>query len=178
MDLTKTRYATFEELRLYCRRVASAVGLASIEIFGYKDPVVREYAVELGLALQLTNILRDVAGDAEAGRLYLPLEDLAKFGVSETALVGAHKGGTASNGVASLLRFEADRARSHYERAAELLPRGDRRSMLAAEIMGAIYREILETLAERGFPPQRVRLGKPRKAWIAARTFVRNRLGA
>jgi phytoene synthase len=177
MDLTTRRYATFADLRVYCERVASAVGLASIEIFGYEDPGAREYAVELGLALQLTNILRDVSPDAERDRLYLPLEDLARFGVGEAELLAAARDPHVPRpeGLARLLAFEADRARSHYAAAAARLPPRDRRSMLAAEIMGAIYRAVLEKWAARGHPVggERIALGKPRKAWLALRTVPR-----
>jgi phytoene synthase len=177
MDLAPRRYATFAELRVYCERVASAVGLASIEIFGYEDPRTRAYAVELGLALQLTNILRDVAADAARGRLYLPLEDLARFEVSPDALLAAAGDGRAPRppGLDALLAFEADRARSHYAAAAAALPARDRRSMLAAEIMGAIYRALLEEWARRGHPVggPRVRIGKPRRIALALRTIPR-----
>jgi phytoene synthase len=177
MDLTTSRYATFADLRVYCERVASAVGLASIEIFGYDDPRTREYAVELGLALQLTNILRDVAADAERDRVYLPLEDLARFGVLEEELRAATRDPRAPrpSGLDPLLAFEADRARSHYAAAAAALPERDRRSMLPAEIMGAIYRAVLEGWAARGHPlaGPRVTLGKPRKIWLALRTVPR-----
>ncbi len=176
MDLTTRRYATFADLRVYCERVASAVGLASIEIFGYDDPRTREYAVELGLALQLTNILRDVGPDAARDRLYLPLEDLAACGVSEDEVLGvARLGAPRPAGLERLLAFEADRARSHYAAAARTLPRRDRRSMLAAEIMGAIYREVLEEWARRGHPlgGARVRVGRPRKIALALRTIAR-----
>jgi phytoene synthase len=182
MDLTTTRYATFTELRVYCERVASAVGLASIEIFGYDDPRTREYAVELGMALQLTNILRDVAPDAARDRLYLPLEDLARFGVSEADLVAFARDPARPRPARlhELLAFEAERARSHFAAAARLLPERDRRSMLAAEIMGGIYRAVLEAWAGRGFPVggARIALSKPRKLWIAARTLLRVRFGA
>jgi phytoene synthase len=177
MDLTTRRYATFADLRVYCGRVASAVGLASIEIFGYADPRTREYAVELGLALQLTNILRDVGPDAARDRLYLPLEDLAACGVSEEEVLGAARDPEAKHppGLGRLLAREADRARSHYEAAAAALPRRDRRSMLAAEIMGAIYRGVLEEWARRGHPVGgvRVQLGRPRKIALALRTIPR-----
>jgi phytoene synthase len=177
MDLTTRRYATFADLRVYCERVASAVGLASIEIFGYDDPRTREYAVELGLALQLTNILRDVAADAERDRVYLPLEDLARFGVTEEALLAASRapGVPRPEGIGRLLAFEADRARSHYAAAAERLPGRDRRSMLPAEIMGTIYRAVLEAWASSGHPVggERVGIGRPRKIWLALRTVPR-----
>ncbi len=182
MDLTTTRYATFAELRVYCERVASAVGLASIEIFGYDDLRTREYAVELGLALQLTNILRDIAQDTARDRLYLPLEDLARFGVGEAELVAYARDPARPRpaGHAPLLAFEADRARSHYAAAARLLPGPDRRSLAAAEIMGAIYRAVLESWAGRGYPVggPRVKLGTLRKLWIAGRTLLRARFAS
>ena len=177
MDLTTRRYATFADLRVYCERVASAVGLASIEIFEYADPRTREYATELGLALQLTNILRDVATDAARDRIYLPLEDLGRFGVGEEEIL-ATAGDPRSPrtaGLERLLAFEADRARSHYAAAVERLPETDRRSMLPAEIMAAIYRAVLEEWARRGHPVggPRVQLGPPRKVWLALRTIPR-----
>ena len=171
MDLTTRRYATWPALRVYCERVASAVGLASIEIFGYESPRTREYAVELGVALQLTNILRDVATDAARDRLYVPLEDLARFGVPEQALM---RPGARRPEVTSLLAFQADRAREHYEKARSLLPPEDRSAMLAAEIMGAVYRAILGEIVRRGYPlGPRVALSRLRKAWIALRTVPR-----
>jgi 15-cis-phytoene synthase len=176
MDLTERRYPSFQALRVYCERVASAVGLLTIEIFGYREPAAREYARELGVALQLTNILRDVAVDAARGRLYLPLEDLRRFQVTEDEILGA----LASPGRPqrqALLAFQADRAREHYARAASLLPEADRRSLRSAEVMAAVYRETLEQLARRGYPigGPRVRLSRPRKLWITARTIVRGR---
>jgi phytoene synthase len=182
MDLTERRYETFSDLRVYCERVASAVGLASIEIFGYSNPQTRTYAVELGLALQLTNILRDVAADAARGRLYMPLEDLDRFDVHERELLGAADTPPERrpSGIREFMAFEADRARGHYAAAAEGLPPEDRRSMLAAEIMGRIYRALLEELGRRGYPigGPRVRLGRPRKAWIALGTAARAYGGA
>jgi phytoene synthase len=173
MDLTPRRYATFAELRAYCEKVASAVGLASIEIFEYRHPRTREYAAELGVALQLTNILRDVDADGARGRLYLPLEDLARFGVAEAEMLGG-TAGPRSPEVAALLRFEADRAREHYARAAALLPVEDRRAMASAELMAGVYRTLLEELVRRSFPPgPRLRLSTPRKLWVAARTMAR-----
>jgi phytoene synthase len=176
MDLTTRRYATLADLRVYCQRVASAVGLASIEIFGYDDARTRDYAVELGLALQLTNILRDVGVDAARDRLYLPLEDLSRFGVPVEDLLAAARGSAGRPpGLAGLLAFEADHARAHYAAAAEALPERDRRAMLPAEIMGTIYRAVLEEWARRGHPVggARTQLGKPRKIWLALRTIPR-----
>lgn len=180
MDLEGTRYATFDELSLYCRRVAGAVGLASIEIFGYGDPRTRDYAVELGLALQLTNILRDVSDDAARGRLYLPLSELQEAGLGpEEFLQAAVRDASPPPAVAALLGAQARRARDHYEKAAALLPDCDRRPMAAAEIMRAVYRALLEELERRGHPlGVRVSLSRPRKAWIALRTLARVRLSA
>ena len=153
------RYATFADLRAYCERVASAVGLASIEIFGYDDPGTRDYAMRAGPRPPVTNILRDVAADAGRDRLYLPLEDLARFEVPEDALLAAARDPrvTRPPGLGLLLAFEADRARSHYAAAASALAERDRRSMLAAEIMSAIYRAVLEEWVRRGRP-----VGAPR----------------
>ena len=174
MDLTVRRYATFEDLRVYCSRVASAVGLASIEIFGYTSPLTREYARELGLALQLTNILRDVSVDAARGRIYVPLEDLARFGVTEEVFVGAARDGRAPAAMQELLTFQAARARRHHERAAELLPPVDRRAMLSARVMGAVYRELLDEIVRRGIPlgVGRVTLSRWRRLWAMARTLL------
>jgi phytoene synthase len=175
MDLTTTRYPTSADLERYCRRVASNVGLAAIEIFGYTDPAAREFAVQLGLALQLTNILRDIASDAARGRLYLPLEDLARFGVEEEELMQlASRNDGRRTEVAALLAFEVARARRHFARAQEALPVADRRAMISARVMGAIYREILETYARCGCPigGPRVRLSSPRKAWIVLRLLA------
>lgn len=175
MDLAIRRYRTFADLRVYCERVASAVGLASIEVFGYTNPQTRRYAVELGVALQLTNILRDVAADAARGRLYIPLEDLDRFRVGEEQVL--HPTGEASAQLRLLLGYQAERAREHYEAARRLLPPEDRRSMTSAEIMSAVYREILDELTRRGFPVAgpRVRLSRPRKAWIALVALARSR---
>jgi phytoene synthase len=176
MDLVKRRYEDFPELRAYCERVASAVGLASIEIFEYSSPRTREYAVALGLALQLTNILRDVAADAARDRIYIPLEDLRRFGVLEREILASPLGPVPPRPeTEALLAFQADRARAHYESARALLPPEDRRSMLAAEIMGAIYRDILETIVRRGYPlgGPRVGLTRARKAALALRTLAR-----
>jgi 15-cis-phytoene synthase len=142
MDLTTQRYATFEELRVYCYRVASAVGLVSIEIFGYRNPRCKEYAVELGLALQMTNIIRDVGKDLQAGRIYLPQEDLTRFNYSETELQDRQY----NERFIRLMRFEAARAREFFSHAAAALPTEDRRAMMPAEIMGSIYRGLLRRM--------------------------------
>ena len=142
MDLHISRYGTFEELRVYCYRVASAVGLVSIEIFGYRNAACKQYAVQLGLALQMTNIIRDVGKDLQNGRIYLPQEDLARFNYSETELQDRQY----NERFVRLMEFEAARAWRFFERAAQLLPSEDRRPMVAAEIMGSIYRGLLRRM--------------------------------
>lgn len=142
MDLTISEYRTFDELRVYCYRVASAVGLVSIEIFGYRSPACREYAIELGLALQMTNILRDVGKDVRSGRIYLPQEDLARSGYSAEEL----RSQVNNERFVQLMRFEAERAKGFFAKARALLPDADRRSMVAAEIMAAIYFALLKRM--------------------------------
>jgi phytoene synthase len=171
MDLSHARYATFHELAEYCRRVASTVGLICIEIFGYQDQATRAYAVNLGMALQLTNIIRDVAEDLDQGRLYLPLEDLARFGVSEDAL----RGGRVTPAIRDLLRFECERARYYYRCAEYELPPADARNLVAAEIMGGIYFEILRRIERAGYDVfrRRIRVPRPYRALIALRIWAR-----
>ena len=142
MDLSISRYATFEELRVYCYRVASAVGLISIEIFGYRNARCKEYALELGLALQMTNIIRDVGKDLRNGRIYLPQEDLARFGYSEMELQDRQH----NERFVRLMEFEAARAREFFSQAAAALPPEDRRAMVPAEIMSSIYRGLLRRM--------------------------------
>ena len=170
MDLDHARYPTFEALSEYCRRVASTVGLICVQIFGYRHPRTRDYAVDLGMALQLTNIIRDVATDYRRGRVYLPAEDLQRFGVTD-ADIGR---GVVTPAVRSLLQFECNRAREYYRRAAAELPAVDRRSLLAAEIMGAIYFEILERIERGGYDvfSQRIRVPRPHRALIALRLWL------
>jgi phytoene synthase len=178
MDLYPRRYATFDELYEYCIRVASAVGLMCIEIFGYTNPATRQYAVDLGVALQLTNILRDVPGDLAQGRLYLPLADLAQHGCCESDLQREVKnggGGVHSPAVKRLLASQARRARDYYARAAAALPGEDRRRLVAAQIMGAIYRGILTRIeaAQYDVFSQVIRVPRPERALIAARIWLR-----
>src|SRR5262249_55752319 len=134
MDLNILRYATFEELRVYCYRVACAVGLVSIEIFGYRNPGCKQYAIELGLALQMTSIIRDVGRDLEDGRIYLPLADLARFNYLEPELESRQY----TECFLRLMQFEATRTREFFSHAAAALPPEDRRAMAPAEIMGSI----------------------------------------
>ena len=162
MDLGCRRYETFADLYEYCIRVASAVGLICVEIFGYRDPAARQYAIDLGVALQLTNILRDVPVDLAQGRVYIPLEDLRAHGCTEADLrheVAQAGGGVRSPAVKALLRQQAVRARDYYGRAARALPRQDVRRLVAAEIMGAIYRTHPD--ADRAARLRRVLAGRP-----------------
>ena len=147
MDLHKTSYATFSELRDYCYHVASAVGLVSIEIFGYRNPGCKQYAVDLGLALQMTNIIRDVRRDLEKGRIYLPQEDLERFEYSAADL----RQKKYNDNFVRLLRFEADRAKAYFQSAAAALPKEDRHSMIAAEIMASVYRALLNRMENDNF---------------------------
>lgn len=142
MDLSTMRYPTFEELRVYCYRVASAVGLVSIEIFGYRNQRSKQYAIELGLALQMTNIIRDVGKDMQNGRIYLPQEDLARFHYSETEMMQRHY----DERFVQLMEFQARRARQFFANAAAALPVEDRRAMTPAEIMGSVYRGLLRRI--------------------------------
>ncbi len=178
MDLGTPRYETFADLYEYCIRVASAVGLICLNIFGARDPGARQYAIDLGVALQLTNILRDIPGDMAQGRLYVPLEDLRAHGCTEADLraeAAAAGQGVRSDAVRSLLRQQAARARDYSRRAARALPRRDRRSLVAAEIMGAIYRAVLGRIERNGYDvfSQVVRIPRPRRAVIAAMTWAR-----
>jgi phytoene synthase len=182
MDLTPRRYATFDELREYCLRVASAVGLVCVEIFGYQSPRARDYAIELGLALQLTNILRDVSADLTRGRVYIPLEDLRRFDVCEQQLhrEAAEAGnGVRSPAVRALLASQAERAKTHYARARAALPAEDARRLVAAEIMGGIYRAVLDRIERADYDvfTRRIRVPRPQRAWIAGRTWARVMVG-
>ena len=178
MDIGDRRYETFDDLYQYCLRVASAVGLICIEIFGYRNEGTRNYAIALGVALQLTNIIRDVPTDLAAGRVYLPLEDLSRFGCTAQDLSHGM-----SPQVHELLEFECQRARGFYRKARQVLPPEDATNLVAAQIMGAIYLEILERIQRRDYDvfSEVVRVPRPRRAVIAAvvwtRTMLRRVLG-
>jgi phytoene synthase len=167
-DLHQTRYDTFEDLRSYCWRAASAVGLASIRIFGATQPASTTYAENLGLALQLTNILRDVKEDAGRDRIYLPAEDLYRFGVKESDILENR----ASKNFRELARFEADRASAYYSEAASALSPTDRTALRTAEIMRAIYERTLQKMCADNFQVfrKRYRLNRLQKLWIACTT--------
>jgi phytoene synthase len=175
MDLGRPRFRTFAELREYCLRVASAVGLVCIEIFEYTNPACREYAIHLGIALQLTNILRDLGHDLAAGRLYVPAEDLERFGVTEDDL----RPGRPTERVRALLDFESRRAREYYRRAARELPREDARRLVAARIMGAIYLNLLKRIEMSGYDVLggQIKVPRWRQATIAASTWLSTMVG-
>jgi phytoene synthase len=147
MDLTQVRFGSIDDLLNYCYRVASVVGLMSIEIFGYRDERVKEYAVNLGIALQLTNIMRDVGVDAEMGRVYLPQEDLQKFGVSEQDIIKKKT----TDSFLELMHHQYDRAKIYYLKAAAALPHGERRNMIPSQIMKNIYFHLLKIMEKRNF---------------------------
>ena len=170
MDLDTTRYQTFGDLLEYCRRVASAVGVICIRIFGCRNAGSGEYAQYLGVALQLTNILRDVKPDLERGRLYLPLDDLTTAGCTIDDLAA----GRMSEPVRRLIAFECRRAREYYERAIQARPAEDRRRLVAAEIMRAVYFETLKRIERREYDvfTTRVRVPRPQQALIAMRQWL------
>ncbi|HKK06297.1 MAG TPA: presqualene diphosphate synthase HpnD [Gammaproteobacteria bacterium] len=173
MDLDRTRYASYKDLALYCHRVAGVVGLLSAEVFGYEDRRTLKYAHELGLAFQLTNILRDVREDAERGRIYIPLDELARFGVTELDLVHARP----SPAFTQLMGFQAERARQSYAQAFALLPEIDRLAQRSGIIMAAIYQATLDEIAADGYRvlEHRISLTPLRKLWIAWTTARRER---
>ena len=174
MDLVKTRYASFAELEQYCYRVAGVVGLMCIEIFGYTRPETRIYAERLGTAFQLTNILRDLGQDGEAGRIYLPQEDLARFGCTEADILGRRL----TPAFRELMNFEVGRARTFYAAALEALPAADRNSMLPAEIMRVIYHRLLTQIEARAHDvySRRIRLSDTRRMLLALGCWARHRL--
>jgi 15-cis-phytoene synthase len=176
MDLSRKRYQTFAELRPYCYRVASALGLICIEIFGYRNPSAKLYAENLGLALQLTNILRDVREDAARGRIYLPLEDLARFNVGEDEILG----GVYSANFVALMDFEAKRAQQLYAAAQTALASEDRSTLLTAEAMRLIYAALLERIIKSNYRvlDRRHRLSAPHKLYLVGRAWATGRFGA
>jgi len=173
MDLTIKRYATFRDLYQYCYRVASAVGLVCLKIFGARAPEAQTYAINLGIAFQLTNILRDLKTDGARGRIYLPMEDLTRFGHSEQDLLA----GAYTPAFVNLMEFECRRAQEYYRAAEAALPEADRRALVPAEIMRAIYHTILERIEACRYrvfsrritlsPPHRLAVAL--KAWLACR---------
>ena len=170
MDLDHHRYADFKALNLYCYRVASVVGLLAAEIFGYRDRMTLKYAHDLGLAFQLTNIIRDVGEDARRGRIYLPQDDLSRFGVDETDLLQARY----SDSFRRLMEFQVERARATYRQALDQLPATDRKAQRAGLIMAAIYRATLDEIVRDGCGvlDRRISLPPLRKLWLAGKTWM------
>ena len=171
MDLAQRRYADFAALKLYCHRVAGIVGLLSAEIFGYTDPGTLAYAENLGMAFQLTNIVRDVGEDARRDRIYLPLEELARYGVTVADVLHART----SDAFRQLMEFQIERALAYYREAFALLPAADRRSQRPGLVMAAIYQALLAEIRadSRQVLTQRVALTPLRKLWIAWKTWVK-----
>ena len=169
-DLANEPIDTFDDLQLYCYRVASTVGLLVVRILGFENPRSLEFAETLGIAVQLTNVLRDVGDDASTGRIYLPKVELERFGISTESILA----GEMTAELQLMLSFNAKRAASYYERAEQLLPDEDRRALRPATAMGRIYRALLDELIERNFPcfEQPVRLSKPRRVAIAAKVWM------
>ena len=170
MDLTQTRYLDWAGLERYCYRVAGVVGLLAASIFGYRDPRTLDYAKNLGIAFQLTNIIRDVGEDARKNRIYLPMEDLKRFGVPAADILNANE----TEDFRKLLAFEVARANEFYEKAFQLLPTADRRAQRPGLIMAAIYRALLDEIQSDGFHvlTARTSLTPLRKFWIAWKTWI------
>jgi len=172
MDLDQPRYADFKSLQLYCYRVASVVGLLSAEIFGYTNRETLKYAHDLGIAFQLTNIIRDVGEDARRNRIYLPMDEMQQFGVSAADILNAHE----TEGFRKLMEFQIERARSYYRQAFDHLPSVDRKAQRAGIIMAAIYRAVLDEVVSSGCHVlnERVSLTPTYKLWIALKTWLKN----
>jgi phytoene synthase len=171
MDLTWHRYPDFESLRLYCHRVAGVVGQLSASIFGYRNPTTLEYAESLGLAFQLTNIVRDVGEDARRGRVYLPADELARFGLTADDILARRD----SEGFRRMMAMQADRAEACYDAAFARLAAEDRNDQRAGLVMAAIYRTLLAEIRHDDFRvlDRRIALTPLRKLWIAAKTWIR-----
>lgn len=174
MDLTKSRYETFDELIAYCERVASAVGLICIEVCGYEDKAAVQHAIDLGIAMQLTNVIRDVAEDAGNGRIYLPLEDLRRFGYSEEDLLA----GRVNQSFRDLIEFQVDRAREYFENGRKLFHLLDRRSRVCPQAMAEVYITLLDRVEAADFDvlSERVSLSKWAKLSLAAKLWLRSRI--
>jgi 15-cis-phytoene synthase len=171
MDLDYNAYPDFEALKVYCHRVAGVVGILAARIFGYTDPRTLDYAADLGLAFQLTNIIRDVGEDARRGRIYLPLHELAQFGVTSEDIAHSRE----TERFRELMEFQISRAQSYYEQAFSKLPAADRKAQRAGLVMAAIYRALLEEIRADGSRvlTRRTALTPVRKLWIAWRTWMK-----
>lgn len=173
MDLNFNRYEDFKQLQLYCYRVASVVGLLAAQIFGFSNRKTLKYAHDLGMAFQLTNIIRDVGEDSRRGRIYLPLDELAQFNVTEEDILHSRE----SEAVKALMEFQIERAESYYDRALRALPSVDKKSQRVGLMMAAIYRTLLREIKADGAQKvlnSRTSLGALRKIWLAASVWVKN----
>lgn len=171
MDLQQSRYLDFKALSLYCYRVASVVGSLAAEIFGYKERQTQKYAHDLGMAFQLTNIIRDVGEDARMGRIYLPMDELQRFNVTAADILNARY----SDNFRRLMEFQIERAEQYYTQAMNELPASDRKAQRPGLVMAAIYRTLLDEIRRDGCQvlTQRTSLTPVRKLWIAWRTWIR-----
>ncbi len=172
MDLDHSRYADFKSLQLYCYRVASVVGLLAAEIFGYSDRKTLKYAHDLGIAFQLTNIIRDVGEDARRGRIYLPMDELQQFGVTAADILNAKE----SESFQELMKFQIERAQRYYRQALDQLPAVDRKAQRTGLIMAAIYRATLDEVVTGGCHvlKERVSLTPTYKMWLAFKAWLKN----
>jgi phytoene synthase len=174
MDLQKNRYKNFDDLLLYCYRVASTVGLMCIEIFGYKNPSTKDFAVNLGIALQLTNILRDLSKDAEQGRIYLPQEDFVKFNYTETQLYNR----ISNENFKQLMKYEVERAKNYFDKATHSLDLDDKKTMFAARAMQHIYYRMLERIVQSDYDVlnNEIKVKKIEKVGIALGVWAKYQL--
>lgn len=172
MDLTITRYETFDDLRSYCYRVASVVGLICIQVCGYSDPKAREYAIDLGLAMQLTNILRDIQEDAELGRVYLPQEELARFGYSEEQLMA----GEIDENFTKFMEFQVARARDYFTKGKQLLKLLPMRTRACPSVLGGIYSHVLDRIEDKGYDvyERRISLPSREKLFLTVRLWCQS----
>ncbi len=170
MDLTVSRYATFEDLYTYCYRVASVVGLVCVEIFGYSDSQAKQSAIDLGIAMQLVNILRDIKEDSDRDRIYLPMEDLERFGYTESDLLQ----GVVNDQFVQMMAFQAERARHYFKEGSRMLPLVPFRSRSCPAILRGLYSELLKRIEANGYNVyhHRVRLSTPHKIWLAGKIWT------
>ena len=170
MDLTWTRFRNFEELRTYCHKVASVVGLICIEVFGYEDTKAKEYSIDLGIAMQITNIMRDIKEDAQQGRIYIPLDEMARFGYSEQDLMK----GVVNDAFLDLMRFQAARARQYFASGRRLVPLLSTESRACPTVLHGVYSAILDRIESSGFNvfERRIGLSRPEKLFITAKLWA------
>ena len=173
-DLVKTRFQNFEELKKYCYGVASVVGLICLQIFGYEDDDAQRYAVDLGMAMQLTNIIRDIREDFDMGRIYLPQDELDQYGYTEEDL----ENGVQNEAFLKLMKFQSQRAREYFDQGFKLLPFLSRRSRACPAVLGALYSKVLDRIEDSNYDvlESRVALSKPEKLAITAKTWLNSML--